>query len=144
METKRILKEFLRTVGNGRRFGKILLSYAKETSGRPQQTCLLRDLKDIGRAKLKDIALKTGYSPQNLCMLYNGLEKEGLIARQVDETDRRNTYYFLTDEGMKVVEESEKIVLRLVVQMFSGLSEDDLINLKNSMKTLNNILEKII
>ncbi len=144
METRKILEEFLRTIGNSRRLGKVLLSSSKETSGRPQKICLLVDLKEIGRSKLKDIALKTGYSPQNLCMLYNGLEKEGLIARQVDDFDRRNTYYFLTSEGERAVEESEKIVLRLVVKMFSSLSDDDLVSLKNSLETLNNIMEKIV
>mgnify|MGYP000160020842 FL=1 len=105
---------------------------------------MLDDLKEAGKAKLKDIAAKTGYSPQNLCILYNGLEKDGLIAREVDSTDRRNTYYFLTDKGLQTLEKNKSKARDAIKELFGRLSDNDLTELKKSLEKVNNIIEKVM
>ena len=117
-------------------------NYTKNT--KPQKIFLLDDLKEAGKAKLKDIAAKTGYSPQNLCILYNGLEKDGLIAREVDSTDRRNTYYFLTDKGLQTLEKNKSKARDAIKELFGRLSDNDLTELKKSLEKVNNIIEKVM
>ena len=93
---------------------------------------------------MKDIAAKTGYSPQNLCILYNGLEKDGLIAREVDSTDRRNTYYFLTDKGLQTLKKNKSKARDAIKELFGRLSDNDLTELKKSLEKVNNIIEKVM
>ncbi len=144
MSAEEVVREFFRSVGNDRRLTRQLYNYIKPPKQKPQKIFLLDDLKEAGKAKLKDIAAKTGYSPQNLCILYNGLEKNGLIAREVDSTDRRNTYYFLTDKGLQTLEKNKSKARDAIKELFGRLSDNDLTELKKSLEKVNNIIEKVM
>ena len=144
MSAEEVVREFFRSVGNDRRLTRQLYNYIKPPKQKPQKIFLLDDLKEAGKAKLKDIAAKTGYSPQNLCILYNGLEKDGLIAREVDSTDRRNTYYFLTDKGLQTLEKNKSKARDATKELFGRLSDNDLTELKKSLEKVNNIIEKVM
>ena len=144
MSAEEVVREFFRSVGNDRRLTRQLYNYIKPPKQKPQKIFLLDDLKEAGKAKLKDIAAKTGYSPQNLCILYNGLEKDGLIAREVDSTDRRNTYYFLTDKGLHTLEKNKSKARDAIKELFGRLSDNDLTELKKSLEKVNNIIEKVM
>ncbi len=144
MSAEEVVREFFRSVGNDRRLTRQLYNYIKPPKQKPQKIFLLDDLKEAGKTKLKDIAAKTGYSPQNLCILYNGLEKDGLIAREVDSTDRRNTYYFLTDKGLQTLEKNKSKARDAIKELFGRLSDNDLTELKKSLEKVNNIIEKVM
>lgn len=144
MSAEEVVREFFRSVGNDRWLTRQLYNYIKPPKQKPQKIFLLDDLKEAGKAKLKDIAAKTGYSPQNLCILYNGLEKDGLIAREVDSTDRRNTYYFLTDKGLQTLEKNKSKARDAIKELFGRLSDNDLTELKKSLEKVNNIIEKVM
>lgn len=144
MSAEEVVREFFRSVGNDRRLTRQLYNYIKPPKQKPQKIFLLDDLKEAGKAKLKDIAAKTGYSPQNLCILYNGLEKDGLIAREVNSTDRRNTYYFLTDKGLQTLEKNKSKARDAIKELFGRLSDNDLTELKKSLEKVNNIIEKVM
>ncbi len=139
-----VIAEFLRKITNDRHFGRTLFSSMKEPHEKPQKIFLLDDLDEIGKAKLKDIAQKTGHSPQNLCMLYNGFEKEGLIQREIDPKNRRNTYYSLTPKGKKTVIENKKAARDVIKNLFTRLSDQELTELKSSLEKTNNLIEKIL
>lgn len=144
MSAEEVVREFFRSVGNDRRLTRQLYNYIKPPKQKPQKIFLLDDLKEAGKAKLKDIAAKTGYSPQNLCILYNRLEKDGLIAREVDSTDRRNTYYFLTDKGLQTLKKNKSKARDAIKELFGRLSDNDLTELKKSLEKVNNIIEKVM
>ena len=144
MSAEEVVREFFRSVGNDRRLTRQLYNYIKPPKQKPQKIFSLDDLKEAGKAKLKDIAAKTGYSPQILCILYNGLEKDGLIAREVDSTDRRNTYYFLTDKGLQTLEKNKSKARDAIKELFGRLSDNDLTELKKSLEKVNNIIEKVM
>ncbi len=144
MNTQDVVMEFFRHVGIGRRISKMLFGLIEEPKEKPQKIFLLDDLKEIGKSKLKDIALKTGHSPQNLCFLYNHLEKEGLIKREIDPADRRNTLYSITEKGDTILEENKRKAREVVKHLFSQLSDQDLKTIKESFEKINLILEKIV
>ena len=77
-------------------------------------------------------------------MLYSGLEKEGLITREIDPENRRNTYYFISDKGKKVLEKSKKEARAVIQTLFENLSEADLKTLKSNLESTSAILEKIV
>jgi len=144
METKQVTFEFFRMIENNRRFGKLFIPFVRKSKGKHHKIFLLDDLAESGRTKLKDIAARTGHSPQNLCMLYNALEKEGLVAREVDPANRRNTYYSVTPAGRSVLEESKQEARETVQALFARISEKNLNLLKASLEQTNMIFEKVL
>lgn len=144
MDVNTVVFEFLKMVGNHRRFGKMLYNFIEEPKEKPQKIFMLDDLREVGKARLKDIALQTGYSTQNLCTLYNGLVEEGLVGREIDKNDRRNTYYFLTKKGEKTLDENQSKARGVILDTFSKLSEEDLNELKLCLENTNRIIEKVL
>lgn len=114
------------------------------TSGFPrQQLSILVRLYQGGCAMLKDIARREFVSAPNLCATFRKLEADGLVLRTVDENDRRNTWYSVTERGVKIASESLERFREGVEQMFAGLSEEDEAELTAALKTMNKILSKM-
>lgn len=144
MNVNEVVSEFIKMAGNHRRFGKMLWNCVEEPKERPPKIFMLDDLREVGKARLKDIALQTGHSTQNLCSLYNGLVKEGLVGREIDKNDRRNTYYFLTGKGEKTLDENQSKARNVISATFSKLSEKELNELKSCLENINRIIEKVL
>ena len=140
------MPEFIRLLNNHRKFGKMMFDRAvtENDALRPQQVFLLDDLREVGKSKLKDIAAKTGHSPQNLCMLYAKLEKAGLIGREIDPENRRNTYYFVTPAGEKAIDAHKSRGESVMRDLLSVLSDADLEKLAQSLKNVNDVLEPVV
>ena len=74
-----------------------------DSTGYPRQMMsILVRLHNGGRARLKDIARREHVSAPNLCATFRKLEADGLVVRVVDENDRRNTWYGVSDAGAKL------------------------------------------
>lgn len=144
MSPQDVVSEFIRSVDNSRRFGNVLHRSIKAPREKPQRVFLLVDLLETGRARLKDIASRTGQSPQNLCILYNGFEKEGLVAREVDPDDRRSTYYSITPKGERLVAKHKNAAMEAIEKVFKELSGHDLDELRASLTKTNEIIEKVL
>lgn len=113
-------------------------------SGVPrQQMSILVRLHQGGRAMLKDIARREYVSAPNLCAVFRKLEADGLVSRVVDENDRRNTWYAVTERGAELAIGSMERFRNGVEQMFSGLSKEDEAELTKALKTMNKILSKM-
>ena len=114
------------------------------SSGLPrQQLSILVRLHAGGRAMLKDIARREYVSAPNLCAVFRKLESDGLVLRVVDEEDRRNTWYSVTEHGAQIASESMDRFRAGVEQMFAGLSKEDEADLTTALKTMNKILSKM-
>lgn len=96
-----------------------------------------------GRALLKDIAKHNDVSASNLCMTLRHLEEDGLVLRQVDEIDRRNTWYSLTPAGEKVAEEARAEFRSRISELFSVLDKRDEARLTDALRTMNELLNKM-
>lgn len=96
-----------------------------------------------GRAKLKDIAAREFVPTPNLCTAFRKLENDGLVSRAVDENDRRNTWYSVTDRGEEIAKNVISMFHKRIGIMFQGISSDDEIELVRSFKTINAILLKM-
>ena len=113
-------------------------------SGFPrQQLSILVRLHKGGRALLKDIARRELVSAPNLCATFRKLESDGLVARAVDENDRRNTWYSVTERGAQIAAESMERFRNGIEQMFVDLSKEDESELTAALKTMNKILSKM-
>lgn len=96
-----------------------------------------------GRALLKDIAYREYTTTPNLCATFKILEARGLVLREVDEKDRRNTWYSVTPAGAAVAKKMIAEFESYIGEVFAGLSRDDEEKLTNAMATINKVLSNM-
>ena len=113
-------------------------------SGFPrQQLSILVRLHIGGPALLKDIARREMVTAPNLCAAFRKLERDGLVLRRIDESDRRNTWYSVTSAGEKIATQAMAAMRNAIDKLFSGISREDENALTGAMKTINNILTRM-
>ena len=113
-------------------------------SGFPrQQLSILVRLHIGGPALLKDIARREMVTAPNLCAAFRKLERDGLVLRRIDESDRRNTWYSVTSAGEKIATQAIEAMRNAIDKLFSGISREDENALTGAMKTINNILTRM-
>ncbi|MDR2098718.1 MAG: MarR family transcriptional regulator [Rickettsiales bacterium] len=95
-----------------------------------------------GRARLKDIAERFGVSSSALCLTFGKMEKAGLILREVDSKDKRNTYYSLTRTGTATAKRMIEKFRDKLAKIFEPLSKGDEAKMLAALKTINDVLEK--
>ena len=108
-----------------------------------QQLSVLVRLHLGGPDLLKEIARREMLTAPNLCAVFRKLERDGLVSRRIDEKDRRNTWYAVTEKGAKIATNAMDAMRNAIEKLFSGISRDDEIALTSAMKTINKILEKM-
>ena len=108
-----------------------------------QQLMVLTDLDTFGKLKLKEIAHHQCVPTPNLCIMFRKLEAEGLVARTVDNQDRRNTWYSVTPKGTKVVAQFRAAVFDAIEKLFQGLSAAEEKKLTQCLIGLNAILKHV-
>ena len=109
---------------------------------RSQMSVLVR-LHLGGRALLKDIAYRECTTTPNLCATFKILEARGLVLREVDKNDRRNTWYSVTPAGAAVARAMIVEFENAIGSVFSGLSHEDEEKLTVAMTTINNVLKNM-
>lgn len=147
-EYKMARKEFVRLMESNiwllDKYADRLRTDQSHLSGFPrQQMSILVRLHQGGRALLKDIARREFVSAPNLCAVFRKLEADGLVLRTVDEHDRRNTWYSVTERGAKLACDAMETFRDGVEAMFSGLSREDETELTAALKTMNKVLSKM-
>lgn len=107
-----------------------------------QQLTVLCRLHIGGRAKLKDIAIREYVTTPNLCATFRKLESENLVLRQVDENDRRNTWYCVTELGSRFARYIINRTRIRIENLFSSLDGKDEKSLTDSLIVIRDILKK--
>ena len=108
-----------------------------------QQVQFLIGLHLGGRQKLKDIAAREFVPAPNLCAAFRKLERDGLVARNIDEKDRRNTWYSVTPTGAEVAKRFMEIFHQAMAAIFKDIDKADEEELIRSFKSINNIFVKM-
>ncbi len=96
-----------------------------------------------GRVRLKDLAAREFVPAPNLCTSFRTLERDGVVLREVDENDRRNVWYSVTDKGAKIATEIIEMLHQAISSMFKDIDKDDEEELIRSFKSMYNILSKM-
>lgn len=96
-----------------------------------------------GRGRLKDIARREGVSTPNLCASFRKLERDGLIRRIMDENDRRNVWYSVTEAGCELAQRVLENFRAGIASMFTTLSPADERTMSGALKTINSILKNM-
>ena len=138
-------KEFVRLIEENMTIMDRLMDRTKAQSMRNaeytrSQISVLVRLHLGGRALLKDIAYREYTTTPNLCATFKILESRGLVLREVDEKDRRNTWYSVTPAGAAVAKKMIAEFENTIGQVFAGLSREDEEKLVGAMATINKVL----
>lgn len=90
--------------------------------------------------KVTDIARRAGLDTSTMTGLLDRMERDGLVARTADSSDRRTLRITLTDEGKKIRKPVVSETLQLLDECFAGVPEADLAVTK---ATLAKVLSKV-
>ena len=88
----------------------------------------------------QELCDETNKDKPSMTRLIDNLEKQNLVSRVADRTDRRNNLIYLTHAGKYLKEKTENVVLEIVKQGLGGVS-DDKINVCRVV--LKNVLENL-
>ena len=115
-----------------------------DTTGYPRQLMsILVRLHNGGRARLKDIARREHVSAPNLCAAFRKLEHDGLVVRTIDENDRRNTWYAVSESGAELAKHAMELFREGVEKVFAGISRADEARLTDALRTMHDILKNV-
>lgn len=64
------------------------------------------------------------------------LEKEGLIERMVDESDKRNFKLYCTKEGKRYIEQLKELKKEIEMKVFKGFTEEEKENLNSMLERM--------
>lgn len=96
-----------------------------------------------GRSRLKDISARECTPTSNLCATFRILESKGLVRREIDESDRRNTWYSMTAKGEKLAIQTIELFRMRIMEIFSGLNKADEEKLTEALRTINELVNKM-
>lgn len=93
------------------------------------QPKVLDFLKDHNGAVQKDIAKGCHIEPASLSTILAGMEKNGLITRQMSENNRRNLYVYMTDKGKAICRQITKHFSEIEKKALSGFTQEETENI---------------
>lgn len=93
-----------------------------------------------GNCIASDISSYLGITSAGVTGLTDTLEKNNLIERNRSENDRRVVLLSLTNEGQQFVEKVISAKSKLFVQVFKDIEENEIEQVTNVFKKLDNIL----
>lgn len=107
------------------------------TEGKPK---LLDFLVNNSGCSQRELAKYCKIEPATATSILSGMEKEELIYRERNPNDKRILNVFLTEKGIKVQKEVERVFLELDEICFDGFSEKERIE---AINTLNRLYENL-
>ena len=111
----------------------------KLTLGQPK---VLDYLQQNNGAMQKDIAQGCHIEPASLSTILNGMEKNGLITRNMDKQNRRKINIFMTEKGKKVCERIKQEFTEIESKALFYFSEKEIKQLTEYMIKIYHNLEE--
>lgn len=100
---------------------------------------VLEALYNKGDLKICEIMDKILTTSGNITVVIKNLEKDGLVRKSLDPEDKRATIISITDEGKKIIEEILPSHLENIVNIFSVLTDEEKVVLKDILKKFKNL-----
>jgi DNA-binding MarR family transcriptional regulator len=110
---------------------------------RNQTFSILRILERGGPLPVSAIGKQLIIAKQNMTTLIDRLMNDGLVKRKPDAVDRRVINIFITEKGIKFLNESRLGLKKIASQNLSGLSDGDIESLYNAFRTIRSIAPKL-
>ncbi|MBI2710111.1 MAG: MarR family transcriptional regulator [Actinobacteria bacterium] len=91
----------------------------------PIEYLVLRHIRVHGPLRLGELASRANMTPSNASKIVTELVEEGLVARQVPNTDRRVTMLELTDAGADAAARLERAGVGMLAERLAGFSPEE-------------------
>lgn len=96
-------------------------------------------LSKFGAMRQKELADHIGVEGNSLVRIVDELEREGLVIRRDDPTDRRAKSVSLTEDGSRVATAMASVHKDFIAEMLSGSDKDEV---RTAFRVLHSIIEK--
>ncbi|WP_409069109.1 MarR family winged helix-turn-helix transcriptional regulator [Clostridium sp. FAM 1755] len=106
-----------------------------------QQFITLFILNKNKKITLKKLSTYICVSTSSLCIMLTRMMEEGLVYREVDERDRRNTFYSLTDKGINLIDKEIEGKVHNMEERIIDLSLIQKEKLYNAIKDIEQIID---
>lgn len=93
---------------------------------------------------VNELASVLGVTMPSVSRMLKNLESRGLIVRETDKECRRNTFVYISDKGLKLFEENEKIVKQCVNKIAKLFTKTEIEQLLDYRKRIEKVLEEEI
>ena len=100
---------------------------------------VLEALYNKGDLRICEIIEKILTTSRNITVVIKNLEKDGLVKKNLDPKDKRSTIISITDSGKKIIEDILPKHIENINEIFSVLTKEEQITLKNILKKFKNI-----
>ena len=115
-----------------------------ETAGQarvaPNQLGILSSLMENGPQTMAQLGRQICVCRQQMTGLIDELIRKGLVARNRGETDRRTVKIELTDQGLEMMREQEREMMRALYPIFDRYSEERKAGLIETARTMRDII----
>lgn len=92
------------------------------TLGQPK---ILEYLKEHDGAVQKEIASACHIEPASLTSILSGMEKKGLILREMRDDNRRYLYVYMTEKGREAMRAVDTVFQEIELDALEGFSEEE-------------------
>lgn len=100
----------------------------------PTEFTVMEVLYSKGEQPIQIIGNKVLLASSSITYVIDQLEKKKFVERKVNEKDRRVTLVSLTEQGHAIMEDIFPQHTQVISELYSDLSDDDLNQLRESMK----------
>ena len=101
---------------------------------RPAYLCVMMSLWEEDGLKVIELGKKAGLEPSTMTGLLDRMERDGLVRRTMDPTDRRVLRINLTEIGHQLRDSVLNVIDRVLTEVFAGIAEDDISHTKNLLR----------
>ena len=123
-------------VNAGRHLKLHLQRTLKEFNIGPEQWFLLFRLYEKDGRSQNELADQQANDFPNITRLLDALVKKGYVQRRVDATDRRKQRVYLTQPGRDFMESMLPFVVKTREEIFSGIGEEDLLQMVQTLQKI--------
>ncbi|KAJ49974.1 DNA-binding MarR family transcriptional regulator [Clostridium tetanomorphum] len=143
MDNREVAKEFIGFLIKLKKYMRAEVSKSRSSNITEQQFRTLMNLKQSGKCTLKELSGRIHVSNSSLCIMLNKMVEEGIVQREIDDKDRRNTFYNLSNCGRKFLEKELDKKLLTMGDKIGNLSEEEKEKFIVYLKGIEEIIEKI-
>lgn len=115
------------------------LQTIRESGLTTAQFGVLEALYNKGDLKIGELVEKILTTSGNITVVIKNLEKDGLIKRTRDPEDKRSTIISITNKGIEVIEGILPNHIQNIERIFSVLTDEEKVTLKNILKKFKEI-----
>ena len=101
---------------------------------KPAYLCVLMSLWQADGLKVIDLSKKAGLEPSSMTGLLDRMQRDELVERITDLTDRRVLRIHLTKTGRQVRDPVLKAVERVITEIFAGIPQESISQTKDLLR----------